>query len=91
MDRFKADYIEILQRQVTEEIAYLIDHGHDLKVITIPCIFCIKHSGRQYFCKRLDDLLRFQQTLDRHKRGKQEWEEDDEELSLMFPSMRNGY
>lgn len=89
MDRFKADYIEILQRQVTEEIAYLITFGHDLRVITVPCIFCFKPST-SYHCTRLDELLRFQKMLDKKKLEVQA-EDDDGELPCMFPSMRNGY
>jgi len=64
MTDFESDYLNILMRQVNEEIEYLVRNGHSDDKNFLPCMFCIKHDDRHYYrCERLKSLREFQSIL----------------------------
>lgn len=58
MSDFAIKYLELLRRQVQEEISYLCDNGHDTDEIPSPCTFCIEEPPG-HICHRLLDLRQF--------------------------------
>lgn len=58
MANFNTDYLELLRRQVDEEISFLLLHNHDADQILLSCPFCEEIQGGNYFCERLKDLRR---------------------------------
>jgi hypothetical protein len=51
-------YLELLKRQVEEEIAYLTSIGHDVKHPVKPCVFCNEYKGVN-MCTRMNELRDF--------------------------------
>lgn len=74
MNSFNQQYLEILRRQVDEEINFLVRNGHDVNKIHVPCMFCFKTTGTHFNCRRLIDLRQFQSSiaLEQAKIGKNE-------------------
>lgn len=59
----KIEYLDLLYRQVTDEIYFLLTNGHDQLKPTVPCIFCIESHGK-FNCDRLPQLRSFMKFLD---------------------------
>ncbi len=59
MSEFSKLYLDLLRRQVDEEIQFLVRNGHDNARIYVPCMFCIEHKTGYYTCSRLNELRRF--------------------------------
>ena len=78
MNDFHRNYLSLLSTQVKDEIAYLVNNGHNQDKIVVPCIFCVKHGHGYYFCRRLIDLRQFQSSLIGH-------EVHDQQLKKLSP------
>lgn len=64
MTDFESDYLNILMRQVNEEIEYLVRNGHSDDKNYLPCMFCTKHRDRPYYrCNRMADLRQLQSRI----------------------------
>lgn len=61
MANFKKEYLEMLLRQVTEEINYLHKQGHSNDDVKgDPCVFCFKDGRGEYICNRMQALRQFE-------------------------------
>ena len=63
---FNANYINLLHRQVEEEIQYLESNNHNTERNYIPCMFCIERPQGHYICPRLNELRRFLASIVSH-------------------------
>lgn len=63
MSNFQSTYLDLLRRQVDEEISYLVRNGHDADKIHVNCMFCTEHRQGHYTCYRLTELRRFQSSI----------------------------
>lgn len=63
MSEFQETYLTLLRRQVDEEIAYLVQNGHDNDKIYVPCMFCAQQRQGHYACYRLNELRQFQSSI----------------------------
>ena len=63
MSNFQSDYLELLRRQVEEEISFLISHGHKEFDNHTKCNFCFDIGRGNSRCNRLSDLRRFLSEL----------------------------
>ncbi len=63
MNEFSKWYIALLQKQVAEEVEFLVANGHNDEKIYIKCPFC-QDSGKGYYqCKRLQEITDFAKRL----------------------------
>ena len=63
MTEFEINYLDLLARQVNEEIAFLKLHNHG-KTNNYPrCSFCYETSQGNYNCARIDELKQFQSSI----------------------------
>lgn len=64
MANFKKEYLEMLLRQVTEEINYLHKQGHSNDDVKgDPCVFCFKDGRGEYICNRMQALRQFESQI----------------------------
>lgn len=59
MNKFNDRYLQLLRRQVEEEIQYLIDHKHHTAIVDVPCMFCAPRFEGGHVCHRIGELKRF--------------------------------
>lgn len=60
MTNYYQKYIDLLIRQVEEELNYLSSVGHEKRTTTRRCIFCFKLGGQNiYACNRFSELESF--------------------------------
>ncbi len=63
MTEFEINYLELLSRQVSEEIAFLRLHGHSNTNNYPRCSFCYENRTGGYNCARLEELKQFQSSI----------------------------
>lgn len=63
MNSFANEYIDLLERQVREEIGFLQSHGHKNTDNFPSCMFCYNNSRDTYSCNRLGELRNFLSNL----------------------------
>lgn len=64
MNSLNAEYLQMLKRQVQEEISFLVSHGHHTTKNYQPCIFCYENKQHSYNCNRLNELRQFQSSIE---------------------------
>ena len=63
MTEFEINYLDLLARQVNEEIAFLKLHGHSNANNYPRCSFCYENRTGGYNCGRLEELKQFQSSI----------------------------
>jgi hypothetical protein len=63
MYNFQTEYLDLLKRQVDEEIKFLVDKGHRSKENFKPCMFCYETKAGYYNCNRIGELRQFQSSI----------------------------
>lgn len=63
MTEFEINYLDLLARQVNEEIEFLKLHGHTNQNNYPRCSFCYENRTGGYNCARLEELKQFQSSI----------------------------